>query len=230
MRSGTNPREKRLSGLMVRNISKAYDQKEVLRDVSFSLYPGEVLGVCGSNGTGKTTLIHLLASILIPDSGKITLFGVSARAGRAYRESIGLVPQQIALSPRLTVLQNLDFWASMRGLSGQRRRETVEKAIALTNIAGFLHLRVSRCSGGMARRANLAAGLVGFPALILLDEPTAGLDEETRDIVLTTVKALKNSGHMLVMVNHYQEEIKAVSGRILKLDSGQPSSEALGMA
>ena len=209
------------SGLVVQNLHKSYGREGVLHGVSFTLLPGNALGVCGSNGAGKTTLIHLLASILTPDAGTITLLGVPAGRSRAYREKIGFVPQEIALSPRLTVKQNLDFWASMRGLSGKARETAVEEAISLTHIAGFLNKRVSRCSGGMARRANLAAGLVGSPSLILLDEPTAGIDEDNRDAILLSVQSLQKAGRMVIMVNHYRLELEAICGSIITLKDGQ---------
>ncbi len=207
-------------GLRVRDLCKSYGRESVLQGVSFSLMPGHILGVCGNNGAGKTTLIHLLASILPPDSGRITLLGIPAGQSRAYRRLIGYVPQVIALSPRLTVRQNLDFWASAQGLSGAARRAAVDEAIQLTHIQDFVNKRVSRCSGGMARRANLAAGLVGSPSLMLLDEPTAGVDEDNREALLHAVRGMKQSGRMVVMVNHYRSEMEAVCDRVVTLRDG----------
>lgn len=209
------------AGLLVQDLCKSYGKEGVLRGISFSLHPGEILGLCGSNGAGKTTLMHLLASILNPDSGIITLYGVSAGRSRAYREKIGLVPQEIALSPRLTVRQNLDFWGAMAGLHGKALRAAVAAAVSLTKVEGFLDKRVARCSGGMARRANLAAGLVGSPSLILLDEPTAGIDEDNRDALLRSVKGLRDAGRMIIMVNHYRPELEAVCDRIITLKEGR---------
>ncbi len=208
------------AGLQVRDLCKAYGRESVLQGVSFSLMPGNILGICGNNGAGKTTLIHLLSSILPPDSGRITLFGLPAGQSRAYRSLIGYVPQEIALSPRLTVRQNLDFWASAQGLSGEKRKTAVEEAIHLTHIQDFVNKRVSRCSGGMARRANLAAGLVGSPSLILLDEPTAGIDEDNRGALLLAVRGMKQSGRMVVMVNHYRNEMTAICDRVVTLRDG----------
>jgi ABC-2 type transport system ATP-binding protein len=209
------------SGLMVKALCKSYGREIVLRGVDFSLLPGSILGVCGSNGAGKTTLLHLLASILTPDAGTITLFGVKAGRSRSYREEIGFVPQEIALSPRLTVKQNLDFWASMKGLKSKARTAAVEEAICLANIGAFLNKRLSCCSGGMARRVNLAAGLVGNPSLILLDEPTAGIDEENRDSILQSVSGLQKTGRMVIMVNHYRPELEAICSRIITLNGGR---------
>ena len=213
-------------GLAVRGLSKSYGKENVLRGVSFSLLPGCALGVCGSNGAGKTTLLHLLASVLRPDSGVITLFGIQAGRSRAYRQKIGLVPQEIALSARLTVRQNLEFWSLASGLKGREKDKAVEEAVRLTNIGAFQDKRVSRCSGGMCRRANLAAGLVGNPALILLDEPTAGIDEENRDAVLRSVAGLVQEGRMVIMVNHYHQELEAVCGSIITLKDGSLDESA----
>ncbi|NLC33042.1 MAG: ABC transporter ATP-binding protein, partial [Clostridiales bacterium] len=156
-----------------------------------------------------------------PDTGRIILGGIPSGRSRAYREQIGFVPQEIALSPRLSVQQNMDFWASMRGLSGKTRKAAVSEAVELTNIGSFLDKRISHCSGGMIRRANLAAGLVGSPSLILLDEPTAGIDEENRDSILHAVKNLQKEGRMVVMVNHYRAELDLVCNRIITLQDGQ---------
>jgi len=213
--------ETQQDGLVVRDLFKAYGREGVLRGVSFSLLPGSALGICGSNGAGKTTLLHLLASILKPDAGTITLFGIQAGRSRAYRQKIGFVPQEIALSPRLSVRQNLEFWAAANGLKGKAKDAAVEEAIRLTNIAGFLDKRVSHCSGGMARRANLAAGLVGRPSLILLDEPTAGIDEENRDAILHSVSGLRNEGRMVIMVNHYRLELESICDTIITLKEGR---------
>ncbi len=205
------------AGLEVRSLGKSYGRETVLQAVSFTLKPGEALGVGGSNGTGKTTLIHLLASVLPPDEGTVTLFGISSKAGKAYRRHIGFVPQDIALSPRLTVAQNLDFWASVRGLSGEKRKAAVAEAARLAQVGDFMDKRVDRCSGGMARRANLAAGLVGDPSLILLDEPTAGIDEKNREPILRSIQDLLSIGRMVVMVNHYREELEAVCASVITL-------------
>lgn len=213
--------ETQQDGLVVRDLFKAYGREGVLRGVSFSLLPGSALGICGNNGAGKTTLLHLLASILKPDAGTITLFGIQAGRSRAYRQKIGFVPQEIALSPRLSVRQNLEFWAAANGLKGKAKDAAVEEAIRLTNIAGFLDKRVSHCSGGMARRANLAAGLVGRPSLILLDEPTAGIDEENRDAILHSVSGLRNEGRMVIMVNHYRLELESICDTIITLKEGR---------
>ncbi|NLB43631.1 MAG: ABC transporter ATP-binding protein [Clostridiaceae bacterium] len=206
--------------LIAENIHKGYKREPVLRGVSFSMRPATILGICGSNGAGKTTLIHILASILPADSGQITLMGVPVSQARRYRAMIGFVPQHIALAANLTVRQNLVFWASLRGLNGQPLKTAVDAAAEMANVTAFLNKPRGRCSGGMAKRANLAAGLVGFPGLILLDEPTAGIDEENRDLILRTLTDLRRQGCMVLMVNHYLQEMAQVCDRIITLRDG----------
>lgn len=205
--------------LKVTDIHKAYGREPVLRGVSFTVNPGRILGICGANGSGKTTLINIIASILPPDQGSIHLMEISAQQAD-YRNMIGYVPQSIALSPRLTVRQNLEFWAAIRGCSGQELREQVEAASELANVSDFMKKPVGRCSGGMARRANLAAGLVGQPRLLLLDEPTAGIDEDNRDLILRSLEKLRGQGCIVLMVSHYKEELALVCERIITLING----------
>jgi ABC-2 type transport system ATP-binding protein len=207
--------------LVVTDLYKAYRKEPVLSGLSFVVPPANILGIYGSNGAGKTTLLHVLATILPPDSGKISLMGVSYDQQRQYRGMIGFVPQNIALSPRLSVRQNLDFWASIRGYKGKDRVHCVGEAAELANVTSFMNKAVGRCSGGMARRANLAAGIIGTPPLILLDEPTAGLDEENRTLVLRTVQTLRQKGCMVVMVNHYRQELAGICDQIILLKDGK---------
>lgn len=219
-RRRAGPGSRDAEGLTVAGVEKSYGKEKVLRGVSFSVPRGCALGICGSNGAGKSTLIHLVASILRPDRGSISFMGIPASRARAYRAQVGFVPQEIALSPRLTVRQNLEFWAAMNGLSGARGRKAAAAAAERANIGAFLHKRVAGCSGGMARRANLAAGLIGDPRLILLDEPTAGIDEESREMILLSVTGLRAEGRVILMVNHYRQELEAVCDRVITLREG----------
>lgn len=211
--------------LIAENLWKAYKREPVLRGVSFVVQPASILGVCGGNGAGKTTLISLVASILPPDQGSLTLMGVPLSKTREYRQMIGYVPQNIALSPRLSVRQNLDFWAAIKGYQGRELKSQVEEAAIQANVTDFLNKPVSRCSGGMARRANLAAGLIGQPRLVLLDEPTAGIDEDNRDLILSTINDLKAKGCIVLMVNHYHNELAVVCDRIITLQNGVIAEE-----
>jgi ABC-2 type transport system ATP-binding protein len=211
--------------LIAENLWKAYKREPVLCGVSFTVQPSSVLGICGGNGSGKTTLISLVASILPSDRGTLSLMGVPLGQKNEYRRMIGYVPQNVALSPRLTVEQNLVFWASMKGFSGKDLQRAVEEAASRANVTAFMKKAVGRCSGGMARRANLAAGLIGNPQLILLDEPTAGIDEANRDLILESVVDLKASGRIVLIVNHYVGEMAMVCDRIITLKDGLIAEE-----
>lgn len=206
--------------LRVEGLTKSYKREPVLRGVSFCVEPASVLGVCGGNGSGKTTLVTILAAILPPDDGKVSLMGVPLGPRADYRRMIGYVPQGIALAPRLTVRQNLMFWASVQGMHGAAMRDAVQEAAVLADTLPFMDKTVARLSGGMARRANLAAGILGNPRLLLLDEPTAGIDEETRDILLAAIRVRRERGSIVVMVNHYANEMEAVCDRIITLKDG----------
>ncbi len=211
--------------LNVENLCKSYKREPVLRGVSFTVQPANVLGICGGNGAGKTTLISMIASILPPDQGSVSLMGIPIGKTREYRRMLGYVPQNIALSPRLSVQQNLEFWASVKGFSGMALKNAVNEAAVQANVTAFLKKAVGRCSGGMARRANLAAGLIGQPCLVLLDEPTAGIDEENRDLIMNTIIGLKQRGCIVLMVNHYFNELAVVCDRIITLKNGMIAEE-----
>ena len=207
--------------LIVNNLAKAYKGEPVLNGVSFTVQPGQVLGILGGNGAGKTTLISVIASILPADEGAVSLFNVPISRLREYRSMVGYVPQNIALSPRLSVRRNLEFWAAVRGYHGQELHRAVQQAAVAANVTNFLGKPVGQCSGGMARRANLAAGLVGQPRLILLDEPTAGIDEANRDLMLKSVAGLRDTGCITLMVNHYESELAQVCDRVITLKDGR---------
>lgn len=206
--------------LSVRDIHMAYRREPVLAGVTFTAAPGTIVGICGSNGAGKTTLISVLASIVPPDQGEISLMGVPLNRPAEYRRMVGFVPQNIALAERLTVRQNLAFWGSLQGLKGPALKQATDAAASLANVTSFLDKTIAKCSGGMARRANLAAGLIGAPKLVLLDEPTAGLDEENRDLVLRAIQSLRSQGRIVLLVNHYASELALVCDRILTLRDG----------
>jgi ABC-2 type transport system ATP-binding protein len=207
--------------LIVENIHKAYKQETVLAGVSFEVDPSTIVGISGANGAGKTTLLNIIASVLEPDIGNITLQDVPIKQRGAYRGMIGYVPQSIALSSRLSVYRNLEFWGAVRGLRGSDLKYAIEEAAWRSNVADFLKKPLGQCSGGMARRANLAAGIIGNPYLILLDEPTAGIDEENRDLILRTISDLRNQGRIVLMVNHYAGEMADICDRLIVIKSGK---------
>ncbi|NLT12685.1 MAG: ABC transporter ATP-binding protein [Clostridiaceae bacterium] len=206
--------------LIVKDIYKSYKKETVLSGISFDVDAGNIIGISGANGAGKTTLINIIASVLEPDKGEITLNNISLSDRSAYRNQIGYVPQSIALSSRLSVYRNLEFWGAIRGLRGLELKQAIESAAEQSNVKDFLKKPVGQCSGGMARRVNLAAGIIGNPFLILLDEPTTGIDEINRDIILDSIRTLRNSGRIVLMVNHYADEMRNLCDRIIQIKAG----------
>lgn len=211
---------RRIFMLIVKDIYKSYKKETVLSGISFDVDAGNIIGISGANGAGKTTLINIIASVLEPDKGEITLNNISLSDRSAYRNQIGYVPQSIALSSRLSVYRNLEFWGAIRGLRGLELKQAIESAAEQSNVKDFLKKPVGQCSGGMARRVNLAAGIIGNPFLILLDEPTTGIDEINRDIILDSIRTLRNSGRIVLMVNHYADEMRNLCDRIIQIKAG----------
>jgi ABC-2 type transport system ATP-binding protein len=184
--------------------------------VSFALEKGEVFGLLGPNGAGKTTLMALIAGLLVAGRGRIRRdAGVEARGGFA------LVPQEQAFYPMLSCRENLEFFAGVLGLHGALRRERVAAAIEAAGLAQVANRRGAECSGGLKRRLNLAIGLVGDPRLLLLDEPTAGVDPQSRAFLLDAVRALRARGKTVIYTSHYMEEVQAVCDRVAILDRGR---------
>ena len=206
--------------LIVKDIYKSYKKETVLSGIGFDVEAGNIIGISGSNGAGKTTLINIIASVLEPDRGEIRLNDISLSDRRAYRNQIGYVPQSIALSSRLSVYRNLEFWGAVRGLRGADLKQAIDSAAEQSNVKDFLKKPVGQCSGGMARRVNLAAGIIGNPYLILLDEPTTGIDELNRGIILESIRTLRQSGRIVLMVNHYADEMKNLCDRIIHIKAG----------
>ena len=198
--------------------------------VSLEVRPGEVLGLLGPNGAGKSTLMALIAGLRRPASGRIEHAPRVAATG-----GFALVPQEHAFYPTLTCRENLEFLAGALGLAGTLRRERIAAALAAAGLGSFAGKRASECSGGMKRRLNLAIGLVGDPQLLLLDEPTVGVDPQSRAFLLAAVRTLREQGRSIIYASHYMEEVQAIGDRVAVIDHGRqlrcgPLSELLAGA
>jgi ABC-2 type transport system ATP-binding protein len=207
-----------------RGLVKQYrnsDQAAVDR-ISLLVRKGEILGLLGPNGAGKTTTISMLASLLRPTAGEITICGHRlGRRSRAVRQLIGLVPQDIALYDQLTAAENLRFFGRLYGLQGKHLTERVAAgldAMGLTNVAAQ---RAGTFSGGMKRRLNLAIGLLHEPQLLFLDEPTVGIDAQSRSMILGFLATLGRAGMTMVYTTHYMEEAEQLCSRIAVIDQGR---------
>jgi ABC-2 type transport system ATP-binding protein len=208
--------------LRVDAISKLYGDIEAVKNVSFELYNGEILGLLGLNGAGKTTLISMLATERRPSAGDAVLLGHSIREEqRAVRRMIGVAPQEIALYPMLTGAENLRFFGRIYDVRGAELESRVDELLHFVGLQDRGNDRVQTYSGGMKRRLNLAAALVHRPKLILLDEPTAGVDPQSREEILRLVRRLRDDGNAILYTTHYMEEAEELCDRLGVLNQGR---------
>lgn len=206
-------------------VRKRYGTRHALAGVDVAVRAGEIVGLLGPNGAGKTTLLSILATILAPDAGQVLLAGQPARAMRADRPAIGLVPQSLALYPRLTVSQNVWHFARMQGLSRRDARVACALVLAEVGLLERAHDAADALSGGMKRRLNLACGIVHRPRVLLLDEPTVGVDLESREQLLAQVRRARAAGAAVVYSTHYMEEAERICDRVCLIDRGRVVAE-----
>jgi ABC-2 type transport system ATP-binding protein len=193
-----------------------------LADVSLAIPDGGIFGLLGPNGAGKTTLIAILAGQLRGASGRITAGGEALESLRRSRpRCLGLVPQEYAFYPMLTCAENLRFFGGVQGLAGAKLKERIEVVAAFARIEGVLKRRAGRLSGGLKRRLNLAIGLLGEPEILLLDEPTVGVDPQSRAFVLDSIRSLARAGRTILYTSHYMEEVEAICDHVAIIDHGR---------
>ncbi len=195
-------------------------ERPALDSVSLSLERGVILGLLGPNGAGKTTLIRIACGLLTPGHGQVRVLG---RAPAEMRRHIGMVPQGLAFEPDFTVYENLALFARLRG--GEASRD-VPRALEQTGLEGLAGQRAGRLSGGQQRRLNLALGLLGEPTLLILDEPTVGIDMASRELMLARIRELATAGHAILFTSHYLPEMSALCERFAVLEEGHLLSDA----
>lgn len=209
--------------LELKNITKKYRQNVAVDNISLTVEPGQVLGLIGANGAGKSTLISMIATLAKPDSGTILFEGKDiVREPAAIRKKLGFVPQDIALYESLSGLDNLKFWGKSYGVpSGQLDAEIERVSKIISFDRELLKKKVSDCSGGMKRRLNIGVALLHKPSLVVLDEPTTGIDLESADQILSAIEALRDNGCAVIYVGHYMEEVERISTHICILEKGK---------
>jgi ABC-2 type transport system ATP-binding protein len=208
--------------LEVRDVRKNYGALTALDGVSFSVMPGELFGLLGPNGAGKTTLLSILSCLGEPTSGEVLVNGERVSANDLdVRRLIGIVPQDLAIYEQLTGRENLAFFGELFGLGGISLRHRVDSLLAAIGLEARADDRVVTFSGGMKRRLNLAVALVHAPRLLLLDEPTVGVDPQSRNLIFEEVRRLNAGGLTVVYTSHYMEEVQALCTRIGIIDRGQ---------
>ncbi len=214
-------------------VSKSFGPRPAVDGLSLALRPGEVLGLLGPNGAGKSTTIAMAVGLLTPDAGSVRVRGAGPPGGAgplvdlgpptrpAARRNLGLCPQAIALYPNLTGAENLKLFGRLAGLSRGEAARRAEELLRLVNLEARGADRVQTYSGGMARRLNIAAALVSRPGVVLLDEPTVGVDPHSRSAIFELVEALRAAGHAVLYTTHYMEEAQRLCDRVAVMDQGR---------
>lgn len=206
----------------VRDLRKSFDETQAVGGVSFDVQVGEIFSLLGPNGAGKTTTISMLCCLLRPDEGDARVLGHSIREDpQAVKSVLGFVPQELALYEDLSAWENLTFWGKMYGLRGAALKERVEQVLELIGLQDRARERVGRYSGGMKRRVNIGVALLHRPRVIYMDEPTVGIDPQSRRNILDSVVALKRQGMTVLYTTHYMEEAQELSDHIAIMDHGR---------
>ena len=208
--------------IQAQSLDKTFDEIHAVNDVSFDVRRGEIFSLLGPNGAGKTTTISMLSCLLKPDKGDALIMGHSIISDQhGVKSSIGVVPQEIALYEDLSARENLDFWGKMYGLRGAPLKERVEEVLELIGLTDRQKGRIEKFSGGMQRRVNIGVALLHTPDVIIMDEPTVGIDPQSRRHILDGVIELNKQGVTVLYTTHYMEEAQELSDHIAIMDHGQ---------
>ncbi len=212
--------------LQVRDLRKSFGTQKAVDGVSFSVKDGEIYGLLGPNGAGKSTTLSMICGLLRTDAGEVLVGGWDmARDGRRAKELIGIVPQEPAVYQMLSAEENLRFWATINGVSAGWVDEAVVEALEMVGLKDRAGDRVSTFSGGMKRRLNIAAGMIHRPRLLIMDEPTVGIDPQSRNHILETVRSFRNEDMTVIYTSHYVEEVEHLCDRVAVLDHGRIIAE-----
>lgn len=207
--------------IRISHLNKSFGEVKALRGISFHVEAGEIYGLLGPNGAGKTTTIGVLCGLVIPDSGEAFLNGVDViRAPVEARRHLGVVPQEVTLYKELSARDNLGFFGQLYGLRGRELKARVNGVLTRMSLADRSREPVERFSGGMLRRLNIAAGILHRPKVLLLDEPTVGLDPQTRAAILDLIRSIAKEGTAVVYTTHYMDEAERLCDRIAIIDHG----------
>jgi ABC-2 type transport system ATP-binding protein len=208
--------------LEVKDLAKSYGDFTAVKGITFDIKEGEIFSLLGPNGAGKTTTISMLSTLYTPSSGEATIGGHSiTKDPVAVKRVIGVIPQDLALYEDLTAKENLVFWGQMYGLSGKALNSRVDEVLEQIGLVDKAKNRVKTYSGGMKRRVNIGVGLLHKPRLLFMDEPTVGIDPQSRRAILDTVKDLNKQGMTVLYTTHYMEEAQELSDRVGIIDHGE---------
>jgi ABC-2 type transport system ATP-binding protein len=208
--------------LNVQELGKSFGKLEAVKGVSFSVEKGESFSLLGPNGAGKSTTINMITGLYPPTSGSIQITGVDViKNPKQAQKSIGVVPQEIALYETLSARENLKFWGRMYDLSGNALEKAVDEVLEIIGLKDRAKDKISTFSGGMKRRVNIGAAILHKPEVLIMDEPTVGIDPQSRNHILNTVKSLNQNGMTIIYTSHYMEEVEYLCERIGIIDHGE---------
>ncbi|WP_186579424.1 ABC transporter ATP-binding protein [Aquibacillus kalidii] len=208
--------------LEVKDLKKSYGKKAVVKNVSFTIEKGESFGLLGPNGAGKSTTISMICGLIPYDHGEVLVSNHSVKKSpMLIKQKIGVVPQEIALYPTMSAKDNLLFWGKMYGLTGSVAKKRAEEVLEFVGLKDRAKDRIETFSGGMKRRINIGAALMHEPELLIMDEPTVGIDPQSRNHILETVKRLNEKGMTIIYTSHYMEEVEYLCNRVGIIDDGE---------
>src|SRR5689334_8365950 len=208
--------------LEIRKLRKTFGEFVAVDDVSFTVGKGELVGLLGPNGAGKTTTVSMITGLVTPDKGEVLIGGAPLGGDTdPKKRQIGLVPQDLALYDELSARANLKFFGALYDLSGPALDKSIAGAMELVGLADRLNDLVKTYSGGMKRRLNLAASLLHDPDILLLDEPTVGVDPQSRNAIFENLELLKSRGKAILYTTHYMEEVERLASRVIVMDHGR---------
>lgn len=208
--------------LEMNHVSKFYDDYQALKDLSFQVHEGEILCFLGPNGAGKSTAIHILSTVLRYNEGRISFRGKRVEEQLShYKSKLGIVPQDLAIYEDVTAEDNIRFFASLYGLRGDMLRERVAEALRFVGLYDRRDDKPRAFSGGMKRRLNMACAIAHHPEILIMDEPTVGIDPHSRNHILESIRELRDQGSTILYTTHYMEEVEEISTRILIIDQGE---------
>lgn len=208
--------------IKISNLSKNYGKHQALKSINLEMNAGSIYGLLGPNGAGKTTLISALVGLNSYDSGEIHIQNKNLKEELSYIQSISsLIPQNLAFYPTLTGKENLEFFAGMLGLKGQALKSRLEYVMNITKLQEVFNKQAQTYSGGLKRRLNIAIGLLSDPEIIYFDEPTVGIDPQSRNFILESIKSMKDDKKLIVYTSHYMEEVEFLCDKIAIIDHGK---------
>jgi ABC-2 type transport system ATP-binding protein len=211
-----------MKAIEVENLHKSYGSTKAVQGVSFKVEQGEIFSLLGPNGAGKTTTISMLSTLLQPDQGELSIMGHSLKTDAMQAKAeLGVVPQEIALYEDLSAQENLSFWGKMYGLRGAQLKKRTAEVLETIGLTDRRNDRVGKFSGGMKRRVNIGVALLHKPKVLYMDEPTVGIDPQSRRHILDSIKQLNRDGMTVLYTTHYMEEAEELSNRIAIMDSGK---------